>query len=265
MQIARPRRRNSALIRRYRRNMITQSNASRRAFLSALAGGLALPALAQQKKSGTQPAKQPESDHGWYRLRSDEGKPFPNLRLPNELASEVERLPGLIRAGSEQPDVTLVAFTDYNCPWCRKAAKDLDAMGREDADLRIGLVNNAILSPGSKDAAKVEIATIKHYGRKDAYRLHMAALGLSGHVDGRRTLDLAGGLGLDRAMLETAAASDPEVSEALDRQMKLAESMAFTTTPCFVLGTAGVIGYPGPNTMRSMVAAMRKCELIACP
>jgi protein-disulfide isomerase len=233
----------------------------RRALLSGLAASLALPVLAQQKKSAPKPA---ESDHGWYKLRSDEGKPFPNLRLPNELAREVERLPGLIRAGSDTPDATLVAFTDYNCPWCRKAAKELAAMLQEDADLRLGLVNNAILSPASKEAARVEIAVIKHYGRKDAYALHMAALGLSGLVDGRRTLDLAAGLGLDRAILTEAASTDPEVAEALDRQMKLADGMAFTTTPCFMIGTAGVIGYPGPRAMRSMVAAMRKCEMIAC-
>lgn len=241
--------------------MTDEFHPSRRTLLAAISSAFAVPALAQQQKSG--PAAQ-ESDHGWYKLRSDDGKPFPNLRLPNELASEVERLPGLIRAGSDQPDVTFVAFTDYNCPWCRKAARDLNAMVAEDGDLRVGLVNNAILSPGSREAAKVEIAVIKHYGRKEAYRLHMAALALSGHVDGRRTLNLAADQRLDRALLTDAAASDPEVEEALARQMKLADSMAFTTTPCFMLGTAGVIGYPGPKTMRSMVSAMRKCEMIAC-
>lgn len=235
---------------------------SRRIAISAGIALFAAPSLAQGKKAA--PAQQPESDHGWYKLRSDDGKPFPNLRLPNELTAQVERLPGLIRVGSDSPDVTLVAFTDYNCPWCRKAAPVLDALVRQDADLQIGLVNNAVLSPASKEAARVELAVLKTYGRKDAYGLHKAVFGLTGLVDGKRALDTAAGLGLDRAMLAEATASDPELAEALERQMKLADSLAFTATPSFMIGGAGVIGYPGPKALAGMVASVRKCELIAC-
>ena len=238
------------------------SPVSRRAILTAAL--LASPALAQPKKPATKTQPDAESDHGWYKLRSDEGKPFPNLRLPPELTSEVERLPGLIRVGSETPDVTLVAFTDYNCPYCRKAAPDLDALVSKDADLRLGLVNNAVLSAASKAAAKVELAVIKHFGRAQAYALHKAVFALKGMVDGERALDAAAGLGLDRAMLAEAAQSDLELSEALDRQMRLADSLAFTATPSFMIGGAGVIGYPGPKAMAGMIASLRKCELIAC-
>ena len=62
---------------------------SRRALLAlsgaALTGGL------------SQARAQTES---WYALTSDDGKPVPNLRLPVELTSEVDELPGLIRVGS---------------------------------------------------------------------------------------------------------------------------------------------------------------------
>ena len=234
-----------------------------RRFLIAATLAAAAPAGAQQT-SARPAAPQPESDHGWYRLRSDEGKPFPNLRIPNELASQVERLPGLIRAGCETPDVSLFVFTDYNCPWCRKAAADLDRLMRSDPDLRLGLVNNPVLSPGSRAAALIELAVMKTYGRKDAYRLHMAALALTGHVDGPRTLDLAARLDLDRAALAGAAATDPELPAALERQMQLAESMTFTVTPSFLIGDAGVPGYPGPNAVAGMIAGMRRCERIAC-
>lgn len=236
----------------------------------AVAGAMSLAtaAFGQQKKAPPKPVPDKpaqESDHGWYRLRGDDGNPFPNLRIPNELASQVERLPGLIRAGSDTPDVTVYAFTDYNCPWCRKAAADLEALVASDADLRLGLVNNPVLSAASKDAAKVELAVIKNYGRKDAYRLHMAALKLTGQVNAERALDAAAALGLDRAVLAEAAKTDAELGEALDRQMKLADSMTFSVTPSFLIGSAGVPGYPGPKALAGMVSAMRKCELIACP
>ena len=58
----------------------------------------------------------------WFPIKGDDGKPVANLRLPVELTSEVDELKGLIRIGAKQPDVTVVEFYDYNCPFCRKAA-----------------------------------------------------------------------------------------------------------------------------------------------
>lgn len=231
---------------------------NRRTLLSAAL--LATPALAQGKK----PPPPAESDHGWFKLRSDDGKPFPNLRLPVELTRQLDAHPGMIRAGSDAPDVTLIEFTDYNCPWCRKAARDMTALAESDADLRLGLINNAILSPGSKEAALVELAVLKNHGRKPAFALHKAIFALTGHVDGKRALAAAVALGLDEATIGGAATNDPELRTVLDRQLKLADSLALTVTPSFVIGGAGVIGYPGPGAVRGMIAAVRKCELIAC-
>ena len=98
---------------------------------------------------------QPE---GWYPITSDAGQPVPNLRLPVELTSEVDELPGLIRVGSAGADVTIVEFYDYNCPYCRKAAVDLEALLGSDKGVRLGLVNNPVLSPHSKDAALIELS-----------------------------------------------------------------------------------------------------------
>ena len=106
-----------------------------------------------------------QTGEGWYAVTSDEGQPVQNMRLPVELFSEVDELPGLIRLGSEAPDVTLVEFYDYNCPFCRKAAKDLEALLGADKGLRLGLVNNPVLSPGSKEAARI-VSTF--FGSDDA-------------------------------------------------------------------------------------------------
>lgn len=235
---------------------MTPNRRSLIALAAALAAG---PAAAQQKKPAAA-----ESDHGWYKLRSDDGKPFPNLRLPVEITAEIDRHPGMIRTGSDTPDVTLVEFYDYNCPWCRKAAGDIAALAAADPALRVGFINNPILSAGSKEAAMVELAVIKGHGRKAAHGLHKAILALSGPVNGKRALEAASGLGLHAAALAEAAANDPELKAVLARQMALADNLALTVTPSFVIGGAGVIGYPGPGAMARMVAAMRKCELISC-
>lgn len=228
--------------------------------LLALSALIVTPALAQKKR----PADEPLSDHGWFPLRSDEGKPFPNLRLPVEITRQLDNHPGMIRTGSAAPDVTLIEFSDFNCPWCRKSARDMAAMAEDDADLRIGLVNNPILSPGSKEAALVELAVLKNHGRVQAHALHKALFSLTGYVDGKRALATAASLGLDDAALGASAGNDPELKAVLDRQMSLAESLALTMTPSFVLAGAGIVGYPGPKALRGAVAAVRKCDRIAC-
>jgi len=72
-------------------------------------------------------AAQAQSGEGWHPLKGDDGKPVANTRLPVELTGEIEHLPGVIWVGSKSTAVTLYKFYDYNCPYCRVAAKDLAA------------------------------------------------------------------------------------------------------------------------------------------
>lgn len=223
---------------------------SRRHLLILSAAALGAPASAQ------------DAD-GWYPIKSDEGKPVPNLRLPVELFSEVHELPGLILVGSETPDVTIVEFYDYNCPFCRKAAKDLETLVGSDKGLRLGLVNNPVLSSQSKDAARIELAVLRLRGKQAAYDFHKRLFRLPGKIDGERALGTATGMGLDREQVGRAA-DVPAVRETLERQLGLAASLGFSATPSFLIGQAGVLGYPGPKSLARLIAAMRKCDEIAC-
>ncbi len=40
-------------------------------------------------------------------------------------------------AGNPKRDVTIVAFLDYNCPYCKKSAPDLDRAVKEDGKVRL--------------------------------------------------------------------------------------------------------------------------------
>ncbi len=200
---------------------------------------------------------------GWYPIKSDDGKPVENLRLPVELFLEVDALRGLIRLGSGTPDVTVVEFFDYNCPFCRKAAKDLEAMVGADKGLRIGLVNNPILSPQSKEAAQIELAVMKHRGPGPAYEFHKRLYRVPGKIDGQKAIAVALEVGMSRDDIERSAAA-PDVAEALRRQLELAASLGFAATPSFLVAGAGVLGYPGPRSLAGIVAAVRKCGAIAC-
>lgn len=194
-------------------------------------------------------------------LRGDDGKRVVNYRLPSQLS--VQNIPGVIWVGSRTPDVVIAKFFDFNCPYCHRAMADLAKMMRRDKNLRVGLVNNAVLSPGSFLAARVQQSVMRLRGPRAAYTFTQRLLRRRGRKDGRMALAEAAKLGLKRAAVEKSANSDV-VGKVLVRQMRLAESLAFVATPSFIVHGVGILGYPGPNTMTKMIADIRKCDKVMC-
>jgi protein-disulfide isomerase len=205
-----------------------------------------------------------QSGGGWYPLKGDDGKPAANMRLPVELTSEIEYLPGVIWVGAANSAVTLYEFYDYNCPYCRVAAADLPKLMQRMPDFRLGLVNNAILGPRSVQAAKVELALLELRGQRAAYDFHRALFETRGAKDGPWALDVAERMGVSRAQLEGGADSS-EIVRVLARQVRLAADLGLAATPSFVAGTIGVLGYPGPKALAGMVASLDKCGEVICP
>ena len=228
---------------------------SRRTLIAASLA--ALPALAPEARA--------QAEGQWRAITGDNGQPLPNTRLPGELVSEIGRLRGVTWIGPREASVTLFEFFDYNCPWCRAAARDLDDLVRANPDLRIGLINNPILSVQSAQAAKVALAMQRAGGSAATAGLYAALLGpgTAGRIDGTRALDAAARLGHDRAAIEQAADSD-EVREALKSQMRLAANLGLHATPSYVVGTAALLGYPGPKSLARVLAAVAECDEIAC-
>ncbi|WP_152428264.1 thioredoxin domain-containing protein [Methyloferula stellata] len=197
-----------------------------------------------------------------FDLIGDDGKPIVNYRLPAELS--VTDLPGVVWVGSSSPDVILVEFFDYNCPYCRKATGDLDTLVAKDKNFRLGLVNNAVVGGvGSVQAAKVQQAVLKLYGPARAYEFHKALFAHHGQNDGLSSLDIAKKMKLDAAAIETNADAD-DVGSVLIKQAKLAQSLGFDATPSFMLKGVGLLGYPGAKSLHAMIAAVRSCDKLKC-
>ncbi|MDF2119640.1 DsbA family protein [Roseiarcaceae bacterium H3SJ34-1] len=239
----------------------------RRALLAASLTSLATASLAKtvasaddERPSRNAPGADP-SDNNLYPLKDDQGKPVVNYRLTSTLTTD--GLPGVLWTPSESPDVILVEFFDYNCPFCRKAARDLDGMRAKDKDFRIGFVQNAILGLDSFQAARVSLAVLKTEGPQAAYALHNDLLAQRGVVSGISALKAVGRLGFDVAKIE-AVADEADMGAILKRHISLAENLGFSATPSFMLNGVGVLGYPGPKAMKKMIAAVRSCDELVC-
>ena len=153
----------------------------------------------------------------------------------------MEGLPGVVWTGAQHPDVILVEYFDYNCPFCRKAEGDLDTLLRMNPGLKLGLVNNPILSLGSVQAAKVQQAVLRTAGPAKAYAFHQAVYAKHGPIDGPLSLQVVGEIGLDVHAIE-AAADLPQVGAVIKRQADLAQSLGFEGTPACSWGNSGVLG-----------------------
>ncbi len=196
----------------------------------------------------------------WVEVKDDSGAPIENLRVPTEL--DPFDLPGVLWIGPAAPDVTLFEFADYNCAVCKQASVHLDALVRSETGLRLGLVQNPILSAQSREAARIAMLTLRLAGPAQAYGLHQRLFAMRGVVDGARATNAARELGVDA----TTASADmvKQADDALAAQEKLANAIGFSVTPSYVLNGIGMFGHPGPKSLAGMVKAVKACDAIVC-
>jgi len=60
--------------------------------------------------------------------------------------------------GNPKGDVTIVAYLDYNCPFCKKSTPDLDRIVKEDGKIRLVYKDWPILFPTSIYGAQLALA-----------------------------------------------------------------------------------------------------------
>ena len=196
-----------------------------------------------------------------FPLRADDGEAVVNSRLPAGL--DPTKLPGIVWKGPEDAKVSLIEYFDYNCGYCREAVGDIEAMIENEPDMRLGLVDYAVLSPESAQAAKIHQAVLALAGPAAAYDFHVRLFKRRGHASGAAALAVARELGLDGAKVEQMANS-PAVTDALVKQARVAQQLRLEATPSFVVGGAAILGWPGPRSLKRVVAEVKKCGAVVC-
>ncbi len=218
--------------------------------LFALLGALPLVSLEARGEEGQE-----------YPLKSDSGEPVVNFRISAEL--DPANLPGIVWKGPKSADVTLYEWFDYNCGYCKQAARELDDILAQDKRLRLGLINNAMLSIASVQAAKVQQGLFRLHGPAAAYDFHMRMFARRGQNDGTAALDVVRAMGLDVDKV-TESANNHSVSEVLTRQARLAQSLGMSMTPTFAVTGVGLLGWPGAGALKTIIANARKCDHPVC-
>ena len=160
--------------------------------------------------------------------------------------------------GNPQGKITIVEFYDYNCGFCKRAMEDMWAVTKEDPDVRFVLKEFPILGPDSQKASVVSMAF--HQMMPEKYgEFHSALLGGQGRATEAAAIKIALSLGADEAKLREGM-KDPAILEAFSKTYELANKLAITGTPSYVVGNEVVFGALGQEVLTQKIAEA-KAEL----
>jgi len=155
--------------------------------------------------------------------------------------------------GAAKPDVTLVAFMDYACGFCRASLPDLARLVKEDPGLRIVYRELPIIAEGSAGAARVSLLAAED-GKFMAFHKAMYA---AGDVEPATVVKVASKIGLDsgkaQAALKSKASDGPIVEN-----VRLAQALDATGTPMFVVGDQVFTGAVGYDALKAAIAEARQ-------
>jgi predicted DsbA family dithiol-disulfide isomerase len=155
-------------------------------------------------------------------------------------------------AGNPKGDVTVVMFSDYNCPYCRATVPEIERLLAQDSGIRVVWREMPVLGPDSETAAAAALAAAR-FGK---YRAFHDALFTGGHPDSRGIAAAARAVGLDPGKL-SAEAKAPEVQAEISTNLALARRMEIAATPYFVIGNRIYEGAIGFDALEAAVAEVR--------
>lgn len=157
--------------------------------------------------------------------------------------------------GNPDAAITVVEFFDYNCGYCKRAMADMQALVEENDDVRFVLKEFPILSAQSREAHVVSMAV--HAIAPEKYAdFHQKLLGAETRADGELAMKIATETGIDEAALRKEM-ENPEIQKVFAETYDLANQLAVTGTPAYVIGDEVVFGALGKDVLAEKIDQAR--------
>ena len=171
----------------------------------------------------------------------------------------VLRDPEIPVAGNAKGDISIVEWFDYQCPYCRKIAPDLQQIAQADGKLRLVWKDWPILGDVSKVASRMALAA-RYQDKFQA--AHEAMMGLSTKLTEPRIDEVLAGAGIDIDRLKRDLAGNATSIDAiLVRNNAQAEAFGFQGTPSFIVGKFRVPGVLTKEQFVQAIADARKSNM----
>jgi protein-disulfide isomerase len=157
--------------------------------------------------------------------------------------------------GPADAAVTVVLFTDYQCPICRATDPALERLIRSDPRVRVIFKDWPILGPASRLAARYALAAQRQGRYLDLHRGLMAS---PRPLTPERIEQVARAAGIDWPRLTADLDRDSATIDAqLDRQGFQAWTLGLKGTPDYLVGTDL---YQGGLDDRALAAAVKRAK-----
>jgi protein-disulfide isomerase len=149
--------------------------------------------------------------------------------------------------GNPDGNVTIVAFLDYNCPYCKRTAPDLQRFVSTDGKIRLVYKDWPILAPSSVYGAKLALAA-KYQGKYQA--AHNALMAIHGQKTSEGAMrDAVKAAGVDSAELDRDLdAHNRAIGDLIGRNKAQADALRLQGTPVYLIGpylVASALDYDG--------------------
>ena len=173
------------------------------------------------------------------------------------LAGQKEMLsqPGTEAVGARAPDVTIVEYFDYNCPYCKKQVPALQALLAKDPKIAVLYKDWPILGPVSVYAASSALAA----GWQGKYLVAHDALISGPRLAQNDQVDkILQGVGVNMDSLKKdRTAHAKEIAALLARNDQEAHALSLEGTPGLVVGRQLVAGIADENYLKQLIAKSR--------
>ncbi|HDR2892819.1 TPA: DsbA family protein [Enterobacter asburiae] len=143
------------------------------------------------------------------------------------------------RTGAKEPKLTIVSFTDYNCPYCKQFDPMLEKIVRDNPDVQLIIKLLPFKGQSSVNAAKAALSTWRQQPDK-FWPLHQRLMMKKGYHDDASIAAAQVKTGTD------SIRTDEKTMDSLKMNLILSQVLNIQGTPATIIGdqmVAGAIPY----------------------
>ncbi|CAN5554181.1 hypothetical protein BH09MYX1_BH09MYX1_40520 [soil metagenome] len=150
--------------------------------------------------------------------------------------------------------VTIIEFSDFQCPYCGKVEPVLDRVRRDYAtDVRIVWKNEPLpFHPRAEPAAELTLEARSEKGEAMFWTVHDALFADQLHIDTADLLALARKVGLNETLV-SAALRTKKYDAQIQADIMLANVLGASGTPTFFLNGRKIVGAQPYETFKEMI------------
>ena len=157
--------------------------------------------------------------------------------------------------GNPKGDVTIVAFVDVNCPFCKRSEPDLRRLVETDGEIRVVYKDWPILARSSVTGARLALAA-KYQGKYE--EAHAALMALHGRSSDSAMRDAVAAAGVDMTRLDKDLDAHGDViMDLLRRNGAQADALRLEGTPVYLVGPYLVAAALNYDQFRDVVEKFR--------